>query len=489
MADALDVMQQSPLDTPTARALPSALVQLSRTPQPGDRRGWVPSRFNARTVAPDGRMVIWNTLNGTMTVFEEAQVPLVEELLSQQGFRAPEKGIVKYLRERGLIVPHGTSEKQRLQYLFGKQQYRTDILALILMTSEDCNFRCVYCYEDFARGTMKPEVREGIKALVGKRLPLLSDLSISYFGGEPLYGFEAVEDLAPFFQKTARDNDLRLACHMTTNGYLLTPDVADRVLGWDIRDFQITLDGPAEFHDQKRKGRDGSGTFENIFRNLRALKAREDEKFKVTLRVNYDRENAPALPDFVRMVGEQFGGDPRFQLSFHAIGQWGGDNDANLDVCGMNEEKRVRKEMNMAAIGEGFETRGIGSMIRPGNGVCYAARPFNFLIGSDGKVMKCTVALDKHDYNVVGQIDAEGDLHLDIDKMALWTEPAFENDSGCAKCYMVPVCQGMHCPMVRIEQNQRPCPPQKRQLNTALLETYEAGRTRRTPTLVTAEAE
>jgi uncharacterized protein len=387
MADALDVMQHSPLDVAAAAPPPSQLVQLTRTPQPTDRRGWVPSRFNARTVAPDGRMVIWNTLTGTMTVFEPEQVELVEELLSQQGFRSPEKGIVKYLRERGLIVPYGTNERQRLQYLFGKQQYRTDILALILMTSEDCNFRCVYCYEDFARGTMRPEVREGVKALVSKRLPLLSDLSIAYFGGEPLYGFEAVEDLAPFFQKTARDNDLRLACHMTTNGYLLTPDVADKVLGWDIRDFQITLDGPAEFHDKKRKGRDGSGTFDTIFRNLRSLKARAGEKFKVTLRVNYDRENAGALPDFVRMVGEQFGGDPRFSLSFHAVGMWGGDNDANLDVCGMNEEKAVRKEMNMAAIDEGFETRGIGSMIRPGNGVCYAARPWDFQLGAGRQVL------------------------------------------------------------------------------------------------------
>src|SRR3712207_7092344 len=34
-----------------------------------------------------------------------------------------------------------------------------------LLASEDCNFRCTYCYEDFARGTMQPEVREGIKAM------------------------------------------------------------------------------------------------------------------------------------------------------------------------------------------------------------------------------------------------------------------------------------------------------------------------------------
>ena len=489
MADAQNVMHQSPYDVATVPVAPARLVQISRAPRPTDKKAWLPSRFNARSMSPDGRLVIWNSMTGSMTAFEPEQVSLVEDLLSsQKGFRAPDRGIVSYLKERGYLVPHGTNERHRLQYVFGRQQYRTDILALILLTSEDCNFRCVYCYEDFARGTMRPEVREGIKALVEKRKSSIRDLSIAYFGGEPLYGFEAIEDLAPFFKKTADENGLNMSNHMTTNGYLLTPETAGKVLSWGIRDFQITLDGPAEFHNKKRKGRDGSGTFDTIFDNLKELKKRRDEEFKVTLRVNYDRENAHALPELVRMVGADFGGDERFQMSFHAVGQWGGDNDANLNVCGLDEEKQTRKEMNSQAIEAGFDTRGLAEMVRPGAAVCYAARPFNFVIGAEGQVMKCTVVLDKEDYNVVGRIDRTGDLHLDMDKMSLWTEPAFENDSGCAKCHFVPVCQGMHCPKVRIEEHQRPCPPQKRTLQSSILETYEMRKKGKQPRLVTAAA-
>jgi uncharacterized protein len=92
-----------------------------------------------------------------------------------------------------------------------------------------------------------------------------------------------------------------------------------------------------------------------------------------------------------------------------------------------------------------------------GNEVCYAARPFNFLIGATGKVMKCTIVLDKEDYNVVGQITPDGDLKLDADRMALWTEPAFEQDSQCRKCVVLPTCQGIHCPLIRIEEHRQPC--------------------------------
>ncbi|PPU93786.1 hypothetical protein XalbCFBP2523_04890 [Xanthomonas albilineans] len=39
------------------------------------------------------------------------------------------------------------------------------IFSLILLPTEKCNFRCTYCYEDFATGRMQPKVVEGIKAL------------------------------------------------------------------------------------------------------------------------------------------------------------------------------------------------------------------------------------------------------------------------------------------------------------------------------------
>jgi uncharacterized protein len=63
----------------------------------------------------------------------------------------------------------------------------------------------------------------------------------------------------------------------------------------------------------------------------------------------------------------------------------------------------------------------------------------------------------------------DGNLLLDVDKMALWTEPAFEHDTGCQKCTLLPTCQGMHCPLVRMETNHAPCPGAKTQIRKELL--------------------
>ena len=460
-----DVLKQSPHDL-----LPP---ETDKPADPSTTR-WAPSRYNVRATTQDGRLVIWNSYNGAMSVFGAAQKPKIEALLTQKGFEAPPIGVVKYLSGRGFLIKEGTDEYRRIQLGFGQQHYRTDVLQLILLASEDCNFRCEYCYEQFARGTMQTWVRDGIKRLLEKRVGTLRNLAVSWFGGEPLYGFPAIEDLAPFFLEMAREHSLQYSTNMTTNGYLLTPDVAEKLLAWNIRNYQITIDGPPEDHDRSRPARDGSGTFERIFENLRALQQRS-ESFLVDVRVNFDRKNHPHLGKFFDIFEESFREDPRFKLRFRAVGQWGGPNDPQLEVCGAEEATTVQRDMRAEAQRRGLS---LSDDIRqlPGLGaqVCYAARPYNFIVGASGKLMKCTVDLDMYDRNVVGWLTPEGDLEIDQDKFALWTEPAFERDSKCQKCVVLPACQGVFCPLIRIESGHSPCSPLRMGAKKELLEAVES---------------
>jgi uncharacterized protein len=315
---------------------------------------------------------------------------------------------------------------------------------------------------------MLPEVREGVKNLVRRRIKKLNGLNISWFGGEPLYGWDAVEDLAPFFAKIADEHQVPLGAHMTTNGYLLTPDVAERLFEWRIRNFQITLDGPPEAHDRSRVGRDGSPTFERIFDNLKAMSKRSEE-FVVHVRANFDRSNAPSLSALVDLLAAEFSNDPRYRISLKAIGKWGGPNDAQLDVCGADDAAQIQRDIMEQARLQGLNFGSLRDAARMGGQVCYAARPYNFLIGATGKVMKCTIILDKDDYNVVGRLTPQGDLELDKDRMALWTEPAFEQDGQCRKCVVLPNCQGISCPLIRIESNTQPCIPARKNPKGELL--------------------
>ena len=420
---------------------------------------WIASRYNIRATTEDGRLVLWNTLKGSMIVLRGDQAEAVKTLLTRRGFEAPKEGIVEYLADQGFLVKKEANEYRQFQRLFGEQHYQNNLLELILLPSEDCNFRCTYCYEDFARGTMEPWVRQGVRKMVEQRIHQgLRHLEVRWFGGEPLYGMAALEDLAPFFVEACAENGLTYRSQMTTNGYLLTPDMASRLFEWEIRRFQVTIDGPPEYHDKSRPTRDGGETFATIFENLKALRDR-DESFHVDLRVNFDRKNAPELGRFFDMAAEEFSGDWRFRMHLKAVGRWGGPNDAQLDVC-TDDAGAVAAYLAHEAERRGIDVRGnLRDANRFGSEVCYAARPYNLIIGATGKLMKCTIVLDSEDFNVVGQLNADGSLEFDDDRFALWTEPAFEDDKKCQKCVVAPLCQGIHCPLIRMEENRSPCTP------------------------------
>lgn len=464
LAGSFKILERSPHDLQSS--FPEPL------PQPAGALNWVPSRYNVRAKTEDGRLVLWNTYRGTMSVFGADQRSLVEMMIQKKGFSAPASEVVSYFEKRGFLIREGTDEYRRIQLGFGQEQYRSDVLELILLASEDCNFRCPYCYEDFARGTMLPEVRTGVKKLVEQRISSLSRLSISWFGGEPLYGFEALEDLAPFFVEIAERHSVRYDSIMTTNGYLLTPDVADKLLRWKINRFQITLDGPPECHDHTRPTRDGDGTFERIFENLKSMSQRPDP-FQIDIRVNFDKNNHPKISGFLDLLSEAFEGDSRFRMRFRGVGKWGGKNDEELETCGLNApdlELEMKKEAAEKGLGLADDIRQVKGM---GAQVCYAARPYNFIVGASGQLMKCTVDLDKKDRNIVGHLGESGEFTIDEDKLALWTEPAFEKDTKCKKCVVLPVCQGIYCPQIRFDYDKSPCTPLRKNLKKELRATVQ----------------
>jgi uncharacterized protein len=162
----LNVLRESPLDH-CAAGPPTAAAEAG----PSVPNRWIASRYNVQTTTADGRLIVWNTLRGSISAFRSEQRDKVRSLLTRRGCEGKPEGIIGYLRDRGYLLEDGANEYRMFQSAFGHQHYRQDMLELILLSSEDCNFRCQYCYEDFARGTMKPDVRENIKRLVQKKLP------------------------------------------------------------------------------------------------------------------------------------------------------------------------------------------------------------------------------------------------------------------------------------------------------------------------------
>ena len=65
-----------------------------------------------------------------------------------------------------------------------------------MLPTEQCNFRCTYCYEKFIGKFFSKENINSIKMLISKRASELKQLRIGWFGGEPLLAKKIVYEIS-----------------------------------------------------------------------------------------------------------------------------------------------------------------------------------------------------------------------------------------------------------------------------------------------------
>jgi uncharacterized protein len=304
-------------------------------------------------------------------------------------------------------------------------------LHLILMPTEACNFRCVYCYEDFKYRRMEPWVVEAVRRWIASRAPRLRSLHLSWFGGEPLLARGVIRTLMGDARSLAAENpDLLVTSNATTNGYLLTPAVLTELVDLGVTGYQISFDGPREHHDRKRVLAGGGGSFDRIWGNL--LAAREVARaFAITIRLHVDRENAEAAPAFLEQVRDAFGGDERFDVYIRGLSRLGGPNDAGLPVFDRDEGAVVIEQVKEHARSldlKLFEAE-------PGHSICYAARANSFVVRANGRLNKCTIALEEPS-NQVGMLREDGTVDLRPAPMTLWMRGLKSGDAAELKCPM-----------------------------------------------------
>ena len=305
-------------------------------------------------------------------------------------------------------------------------------LHLILLPTEACNFRCRYCYETFAYKRMERPVIDGVLNWIDRRAPGLQELTLSWFGGEPLLAADIVEEIMIRAQAAARAHPaISLVSDMTTNGFLLGESRFDRLTELGVADFQISFDGPPEHHDRKRVMPGGKGTFDKIWSNLIRMRA-SSTSFRVVMRIHVDRENQSSIPELIDRVARDFESDDRFVLFIRPLSRLGGANDASLNVLTGDEARRSVDSLRALA-----EARGLPQLVvRPQSEICYAARGNSFVVRSNGRINKCTVAME-HPANQVGRLREDGTLAMDPHRLWPWMRGLKTGDPAALRCPMI----------------------------------------------------
>ena len=325
---------------------------------------------------------------------------------------------------------------------------------LIILPTEKCNFRCTYCYEDFQIGKMKEPVQKSLERFLDRRVHELTELSLHWFGGEPLLAKQVVLRISSYASRLCEQYGVSLVGGLTTNAYVLTPELFSQLLSYEQRFFQITFDGWGEGHDALRKLANGRGSFDRIWENLCATK-QVPEHFGIQIRIHVRRDNRDSIEMLLANLAREFGDDPRYSLDFEHLRNLGGPGGKSVDrPLSLTELREIEAELRAGyekALAKGERSNGpahpvsaraLGSPVGETTAgktaneppyICYAAKPNSLLIRADGRIGKCTVALDD-DRNTIGQINDDGTLTIENSLLSPWLRGISSLDRQALSC-------------------------------------------------------
>jgi len=172
--------------------------------------------------------------------------------------------------------------------------------------TNQCNFRCKYCYVDKASQVMEDKtafliidkVFEAVKKYGIKRIDL------RFGGGEPLLEFPKIKKILGYvnerYGELIKRSGINVISRILSNGSLINEEIIQFIKENRVK-IAVSLDGPSEIHNKQRLTVKGEGTFDLVKRSLDLLRNAKISFNVLTVVASYNLES---LPDLVKWFVE-----------------------------------------------------------------------------------------------------------------------------------------------------------------------------------------
>lgn len=333
--------------------------------------------------------------------------------------------MIALFREKGIIVSQDKDESGAIWDIFQNSTTSPDSFFLTINPTLMCNFRCWYCYESHkAQTVMSDDIIIKTNKFISNISSKFKNIELSFFGGEPLLEFnKIVIPICEHLRSIAETKGISYSISFTTNGFLLTDDMINKLTNFNVSLLQITLDGNEESHNKVRISHTNN-SFRTIITNIHKL---TKAKLPVLVRINVTSKNIIGSLDIPEFFNN-FNKEEKEYL--HVIVQqvW---QDSTNDILD-----------DIWALYSRFYEYGIMPWPRKFNfikDICYADKLHSAIINYNGNIHKCT-AMDFEESLSDGTLDDMGNFD---------TAPAFNrrmlkrrNNTICEACRIRPICNG-----------------------------------------------
>lgn len=418
-----------------------------------------PSKYNYYYRLDERYTFINNFLTGAVDFIENS----IWNSLPGGDFKGGDLSPLSDLIERGYFYKDPQEEERLLQKLFKNYQKKAvdRPIKYVICPTYGCNLRCTYCFEkDLPDNphknmddTMLQMAFDAIKAVSNKIDKEIG--AVELFGGEPILPRNKgmVKKILDF----AVENGAKIT--IVTNGVFAGNfiDIFQPVRE-NIEMLQITLDGPREIHDSRRKAPSGKGSFDEISYGISRLL---DAGINVNARINIDCENIEKLPEIYNYMKDRGWTDhPNFKSKPSLV-----TDHTTLDYIDpiIPEDKLLEKLIGIydshPELEEAFgfySFKPIRHIVDILNGAPNVSpRYFNcesnllelYIFCPDGLIYTCPESIGSESVSI-GEFSPG--LKLSQEGMDLWRDRDIVNIEKCRGCKFAPICGG-GCPMASLE--------------------------------------
>jgi uncharacterized protein len=408
------------------------------------------SQFNHFFKLEDETTLAFNSASGALAEMEKEDYPCIQNLLEHpdRAESVKEREFKDALIEGGYLVGDGVDEISSIKIKSQNNRIQGAVFTLTIAPTLACNFDCDYCFENQSSARMTREVEDSLIQFSEHQLSRSDKMRICWFGGEPTLCLPIIVRLENQLRELAEDQMVDiLPSSIITNGYLLDGNMARQFMELGIAQAQITIDGPENIHDKRRKLRNGKGTFRQIINNL----AETADILNIAIRINVDKGNVGSAHEVIEIL-EKKGILPKVKVGFAQVESTGTVCADVRDQCFCGDEfSRSQVGLYEKLIDVGYHHIAYPEV--QGSGICGAICENAYSVAPNGLLFKCWEQLSLDPKNSVGDLfstEPDKDQSHNLYRYRSWDPFQL---SACRECDILPLCLG-GCPVRGMEDEK-----------------------------------
>ena len=400
----------------------------------------------------DGKILAFNSFTTSLAEVDSDFLRLLENIEKSDVDNLNEKDteLLEQMKRGNFVIDDEVNELDLLKVSSFTSKCRNQHFAFTVALTLQCNFDCPYCYQNRQVGKISKDVREAIYKRIESEAALKHDISITWYGGEPLLAKDILEEMANKIIDICDKAGVRYSSSMITNGYLVDKDTIELLKRIKIKSVQVTIDGPPDIHNARRRTFDHSvKTFDKIIENIKLLC---DNDISVNIRVNIDKGNKNELERLLKILAEN--GLQKCSISLGQVKDYTAACSSIAHTClsGKEYADESLKDQEML-LKYGFSAKSFPYYPGIKSNYCCADAISSYVVDPEGNLYKCwndTGVVERSVGNIKDDKIKYNKIYLDY---LLWSPFDYEK---CRECKCLPLCMG-GCPYEGLKLGKPEC--------------------------------